>query len=198
MVLGLPRGGVPVAQAVAEALGAPLDLLVARKVGHRYNPEYAVAAVTEHGTLIRNEKEVEELPREWLAAAVAKEEREAKRRRDVYTGRPMWDIRGKVALLIDDGLATGLTMRAAIADARKLGAKHVVVAAPVAPVATAVQLLQEADDVVVLHLVGNWFGGVGGYYDDFPQLTDDTVIECLQNASEQAARYRPCNTAFSK
>jgi putative phosphoribosyl transferase len=183
VVYGLPRGGVATAAEVARGLGAPLDLLIPRKIGHPVSPEYAVAAVTETGPLVSNETEVAALDPAWLAHAEERERAEARRRRETYVGtKPPADVRGKTAIVVDDGIATGLTMRAAIGDLRKHGPKRIVVAAPVAPADTIETLRRDADDVVVLHVPPGMFGAVGAYYDAFPQLTDETVTALLQHS----------------
>ncbi|HXQ32322.1 MAG TPA: phosphoribosyltransferase family protein [Steroidobacteraceae bacterium] len=184
IVLGLPRGGVPVAVPVAAALGAPLDVLVVRKVGVPSQPELAMGAVAPGGVTIRNEDVLAMLPgaaRQF--ETVADEERaELTRRERAYRGeRAPLDLAGLAAVLVDDGVATGATLRAAVAAARQLGAGRVVVAVPVASREARQMLEQEADDVVCLQ-VPQFFVAVGGWYADFPQLTDAEVRELLPGA----------------
>jgi ribose-phosphate pyrophosphokinase len=179
VVYALPRGGVVLGAVVAEMLGAPLDVVIARKVGHPMNPEYALCAVTEHGQPVCNPHEVEAVDPAWLETATTREREEAARRRARYLGtRPSISAEGKVAILVDDGIATGLTMRAAIRDIWRQHPSKVVVAVPVIPAETAVVLREEADEVVAVEVVTDFFGAVGMYYDDFRQVEDDEVI-CL-------------------
>lgn len=188
VVYALPRGGVVLGAEVARALGMPLDLIIARKVGHPYNPEYAIAAVTEGGAPVVNEYEVARIDRDWFARAVEAQRREAQRRHQAYSGgRPLLSATGKLAIIVDDGIATGLTMQAAILAARALQPAELVVAIPVAPRDTAAALQREVDAVVVLDVPEHYLGAVGAYYEHFPQTTDDEVIELLQAAHAGAS-----------
>ncbi|MBI3963922.1 MAG: phosphoribosyl transferase [Candidatus Kerfeldbacteria bacterium] len=182
VVFALPRGGVVLGAEVARVLKAPLTLSIPRKVGHPVNPEYAVCAVTERGAPVCNEQEVASLDPAWLERAIAAERKEAARRRSTYLGtKKAVSGTGKVALIVDDGVATGLTMRAAIRDVRDRKPARLVVAIPVVPADTARLLRKEADELVVLAEPAFFRGAVGAYYDDFPQVTDDEVIALLQN-----------------
>ncbi len=181
IVYPLPRGGVMLGVEVARALGMPLDLIIPRKIGHPYNPEYAICAVTEHGAPICNEREVAQVDPEWFRRRVEAERHEARRRRELYlTGRAPLPAEGKVAILVDDGIATGLTMRAAIQDVKQRRPARVIVAIPVAPKDTVERLAREVDEVAALDISDFYLGAVGAYYDDFPQLTDDEVIVLLR------------------
>lgn len=178
VVLALPRGGVPVAAEVAKALHAPLDLIVARKIGHPDHPEYGIGAVTDDGYEIFNEGERQNVDPEWLKEEIQSQIKEAQRRREAYLGgRQSQSLMGKTAILIDDGIATGYTLRAAIHSARARQAKHIVVASPVAPRGTD---LPEADDVVVLETPED-FRAIGSFYRDFEQTGDTQVKELLEN-----------------
>ena len=180
VVYALPRGGVVLGYEVAKVLALPLDLVIARKIGHPHNPEYAVCAVTEDGALICGEKERMLLDDAWLAGAVERERAEAKRRRETYfSGRIRRSPAGKIAILIDDGIATGLTARAALAALRKEKPARVVVAVPCSPPAVTAILRKEADEVVVLTEEAEYRGAVGAYYKEFPQVTDKEVVEFL-------------------
>lgn len=180
VVYALPRGGVVLGAAVARVLEAPLEILIARKVGHPSNPEYAVCAVTESGEPVCNPTEVPALDAIWLEAAISRERAEAVRRCERYLhGRLPISAAGKTAILVDDGIATGLTMRAAIREMRAQGAARVVVAVPVIPSDTAVVLAREADDVVAVEIPPFFLGAVGAYYDDFHQVTDEEVLALL-------------------
>lgn len=186
LVFALPRGGVPVAAAVAEALGAPLDLILVRKIGAPRNSELALAAIVEGDP---PERVLNEEVMRYSGADEAYLERETERqiaemqrRRERYLGnRKRTDARGKTAIVVDDGLATGATMKAALIALRRGGAAIVVVAVPVAPPEQVSALGEIADEVVCL-IVDPHFHGVGGAYADFHQLTDKETVEHLQRA----------------
>jgi predicted phosphoribosyltransferase len=183
IVYPLPRGGVVLGVEIARALDLPLDLIIPRKIGHPYNPEYAICAVTEHGPPICNEEEIARVDPAWFRRRVEAERREARRRRELYLAdREPPPVEGKVAILVDDGIATGLTMRAAIHDTRRHKPARIVVAIPVAPKDTTERLAREVDEVVALDVSDFYLGAVGAYYDDFPQLTDDEVVRLLKSA----------------
>ena len=185
VVFALPRGGVETAVEVAHELDAPLGLIIARKVGHPMNPEYAACAVTETGPLVCNEAERAALDPLWLKQAEQSEREEARRRRELYMDdRPPVEVKGKVAIVVDDGIATGLTMRAAVADLRNQQPDKLVVAVPVAPSEVMSELLELADEVVVLADPDEYLGAISMYYDSFPQLTDDVVIDLLDEVAE--------------
>ena len=179
VVLGLPRGGVPVAAPVAAALGAPLDVLVARKIGAPGQPELGVGAVAEGGDPVWNTDLLDRLglTPERLAPTVERERLELVRRVFTYRGdRAPVDVRGRTAVLVDDGLATGITARAAVAALRARAAALVVVAVPVA--APGVDATLDADEVIALAMPWH-FSSVGTHYGDFRQTTDDEVIRLL-------------------
>ncbi|HTW97093.1 MAG TPA: phosphoribosyltransferase family protein, partial [Candidatus Methylomirabilis sp.] len=170
IIYALPRGGVVVGFVVAQALKAPLDLVITRKIGHPQNPEYAVCAITEAGELFCNEAEKAALDPIWLARQAEQEKQEARRRRKVYLGntQPL-SATDKIAIVVDDGIATGLTMRAALRSLRRERPKKLIAAIPVAPAETARALRRDADEVIVLQEDENYLGAVGAYYDDFSQ-----------------------------
>lgn len=180
VVYGLPRGGVVVAYEVAHALSAPLDIVVTRKIGHPGNPEYAVGAVSENGTVLLNEEEAGRLDPTWLREEIARQEKEAKRRRKLYHPRAAAS-RGKTAIVVDDGVATGLTLLLAVRELRAAGAARLVAAVPVAPPDAAVQLRAAADELVALEVPDDYLGAVGAYYDDFPQVEDREIVELLEH-----------------
>lgn len=182
VVLGLVRGGVPVAAAVAERLGAPLDVLVVRKLGVPWAPEVAFGALGPGGVRVLNADIAARLDDAQITE-VAKHEAEELRRREARyrAGRPPLALKGRTAIVVDDGLATGATARAAVAVARKLGASRVVVAAPVGAAEAYGKLSQLADEVVC-PLTPSGFGSVGRYYEDFHQVTDDEVVQLLAGA----------------
>lgn len=181
IVYALPRGGVPVGAIVAGRLGAFLDLVIPRKIGHPLNPEYAVCAVSEHGQLVCNPAEEAALDKKWLKTQVQTELAEAKRRRRVYLGSIKTpDPMGRVAIIVDDGIATGLTMQAAILDVKSRRPEKVVVAVPVLPFDTYKTLSKEIK-VVCLLAPKQFLGAVGTYYYQFEQVTDEEVIKALSH-----------------
>lgn len=183
VVVALPRGGVVLGKIVAEALGAPLDLVVPRKIGAEQNEEYAIGAVTESGHVVWNEQERALARKGYLEQVVEKEKREAQRRLSLYReGLPERDLSGKTVIVVDDGMATGLTMRAAIATVRAGSAEKIVVALPVASSESAARLREEVDELVILHETP-FFMAVGQFYDVFGQVEDETVIALMRSAN---------------
>lgn len=185
VVLALPRGGVPVAFEVSAALGAALDVLVVRKIGCPWQPELGLGAIGEDGAQVRNEELIREtgVTEADLAAVVERESAELARRLARYRGlRSPVPLEGRVALIVDDGLATGSTARVAVEVARRRGARKVVVAVPVAAVAAVTQLSRVADDVVCVQCP-DYLPGIGAYYDDFSQIGDDEVRRLLDQAA---------------
>ncbi len=183
VVYALPRGGVPLGAEVAHRLGMPLDVLIPRKIGHPMQPEYAICAVPEQGERVCNPREEAAVDPGWLADAEARERVEASRRRALYGRADAPSVAGKIAIIVDDGVATGLTMRAAIRDAAAREPARVVVAIPVVPASTAVTLEAEADELVALEITDHYLGAVGAYYDRFPQVSDEEVIEMLEQVT---------------
>jgi predicted phosphoribosyltransferase len=183
LILALPRGGVPVAAAVADALGAPLDLLLVRKIGAPFQPELAIGAVVDGGSpiVVRNEEVIgasgtsERDFRSICARELAEIER---RRREYLKGREPLDPRDRVAIVIDDGIATGATMRAALKAVRKRGPRKLVLAIPVAPAEALAELRDDADDIVCL-ATPEPFGAVGYFYEHFDQVSDAEVSALL-------------------
>lgn len=187
LVLGLPRGGVPVAYEVAAALRAPLDVFVVRKLGAPFNPEYAIGAVATGGVTVlhRDALAMLSLTEADVAPTVARERAEVERRERRYrSGRPPVDLRDKTAVLVDDGIATGATMEAAVRAARALSPAAVVVAAPTAAADSVETLRAVADDVVVLSTPEPYVA-VGAWYERFPQLSDEEVVELLTLAASE-------------
>ncbi len=186
IVLGIPRGGVVVARPVADALGWPLDVVIARKVGAPFHPELALGAVAPGDVLVINEAVAAEfdLTPEDIAPQVAAQRAEIERRLGLYRGnRPAPDVRGKTLVVVDDGIATGMTVAAAIQSLRRQEPKAIVLAAPVASPEAMVQIRPLVDAAVCL--LEPWsFRAVGEFYEDFTQVTDDEVIRLLEPADE--------------
>jgi putative phosphoribosyl transferase len=179
VVLGLVRGGMPVAARVAAALRAPLDVLVVRKLGVPWAPEVAFGAVGSGGIAVRNPDVESRIPPAEVADVVHTESDELARREVAYRGdRPPLSLTGKVALIVDDGLATGATARAAVAVARSLGAARVVLAVPVAASSSLSALAAVADEIVC-PLVPARFDAVSRFYRTFAQTTDEEVVSLL-------------------
>jgi len=192
VVLGLPRGGVEVAAAVAEQLDAPLDLVVVRKIGSPWQPELGIGAIAEGDVRVLNRALVDDLglTPEAVEAVIERERRELARRVVRYRAeRTRVPLTGRVVIVVDDGLATGYTARAAIETARKLGADRVILAAPVAPPESVAELRAAADEVVVLATPAAFFA-IGQFYRDFSQTSDEDVVQLLDVAAERAAPAR--------
>src|SRR4051812_40642026 len=179
IVLGLVRGGVPVAAETASLLGVPMDALVIRKLGVPWAPEVAFGALGPGDVIVHNEDIVARLPTEAMDPVVRQESAELARREERYrAGRPPLALAGRVALLVDDGLATGATARAAVEVSRGLGAARVVVAVPVGSPIAVGEVGKVADDVIC-PLQPDDFGAVSRWYDRFPQVTDAEVARLL-------------------
>ena len=196
LIYALPRGGVPVAAEVAKSLNAPLDLLLVRKIGAPRNPEVALAAIVEGATreVVVNEsvKHLTGADDAYISGAVNEQRAELERRKKLYLGdAPRLDPNDRTVVVIDDGLATGATMKAALIGLKRSNPKRIVVALPVAPKAALTKISDQADDIICLHPVTE-FRGVGGFYLDFHQLTDDETIAWLKQGLSH-----PDNTAPS-
>jgi len=189
VVLGLPRGGVPVAFEVARELHAPLDVIVVRKLGVPFQPELAMGAVGEGGVRVINDEVVRmaEVSAPELAAVEERERVEVDRRARRFRGeRPRVPVVGRTAVVVDDGIATGSTARAACRVARALGAARVVLAVPVAPPSVIAEFRREVDEVVWVECPEQLWA-VGQWYRDFTQTSDEEVIALLQRAAQLAA-----------
>lgn len=186
LVLGLARGGVPVAFEVARSLGAPLDVFVVRKLGAPGNEELAMGAVASGGIRILNRSVIDSfaIPAGVIDRVAAEERRELELREQIYRGdRPFPEVRGKTVILVDDGLATGSTMLAAVAALRRRGPSRIVVAVPTAPADTCSEFSQEVDECVCADLPER-FHSVGQSYADFPQTCDGEVTSLLARAAK--------------
>lgn len=186
VVLALPRGGVAVGFEIAHALGAPLDIVLVRKIGVPWQPELAVGAVTDGANpqtfIDRNLAAALDIPESYLQEETARQLAEIERRREIYcAGRPQLEISGHTAIVVDDGIATGATMRVALQAVRNRSPARLVLAVPVAPPDTLAALGEAADETVCLEApVG--LGAIGFYYLDFHQMTDAEVTDLLARA----------------
>ena len=191
IVLALPRGGVPVAAVLARELGLPLDVFPVRKLGAPGQPEYAMGAIAVNGLVALHQHAIAHLniPQSAIEAVIAREHEELFRQERTYReSRPPLILAGKTIIFVDDGLATGYTMLAAIRAAREQHPARIVVAVPLAPSETIELLRSEADEVVCVHTPRDLFA-IGQFYEDFSQTTDDEVREALRElASDPAAR----------
>ena len=186
IVLGLPRGGVPVAYEVAQQLGLPLDVFVVRKLGVPGYEELAMGAIASGNVSVLNEDVMRALPDSdaILEMVTAQEKIELQRRETIYRQhRPAPDLRERVVILVDDGLATGATMRAAAAALRKQGVAKIVVAVPVGAPETCREMESEVDEIICVAMPAS-FHGVGQFYEDFSQTTDEEVRELLKTFNE--------------
>ncbi|MFB6226415.1 MAG: phosphoribosyltransferase [Candidatus Paceibacteria bacterium] len=181
VVIGVPRGGVPLAKRIADGINKPLDIIVTKKIGAPFNKEYAIGAITEDGTPILDEKNKQtvDVPQSYLEEEIKAQKEEVDRRLKKYRGQkePL-DLDNKTALIIDDGVATGNTMKATIKSAQEKGAKKIIVAVPVGAPDTIDELNNLADEIICLEEPKS-FGAIGRFYYDFEQVSDDEVIEAL-------------------
>jgi putative phosphoribosyl transferase len=197
VIVALPRGGVVVGAEVAESLGAPLDILLVRKIGAPTQPELAIGAVVDLGALEGPTVLLDPIAqrvgatREYLHDAIQQEIAEIRRRESVYRGdRPPIDLAGRAVILVDDGIATGSTTRAALRAIRQAGPFRLILAVPVAPPQTLARLRQDADEVVC-PLSPEEFRAVGEFYEDFTQTSDAEVIELLERAQGREPKGTP-------
>ncbi|MGH7481006.1 MAG: phosphoribosyltransferase [Longimicrobiales bacterium] len=184
IVLGLPRGGVPVAAEVAKGLDSPLDIFLVRKLGLPSHPELAMGALASGGAVVLNDDVVDayRVPQEVIEDVARDEVQELERRERVYRGdRPRPDLAGRTVILVDDGLATGASMRAAAVAARQQRPARLIIAVPVGAPATCATLREVADDVVCLRMPAR-FDAVGLWYQDFDQTSDEEVVRLLSRS----------------
>lgn len=193
VIYALPRGGVIAANEIAKHLHAPLGIVIAKKIGHPHNPEYAIAAIAENGHIIGEKNEMGSVSKEWLKEEIKKERIEAKRRRETYlAGGTGISAQGKVAILVDDGVATGLTIRVGIKELRSQKPKKIIIAVPVIPESVALQIEGEVDELVALTIPpdNSYLGSVASYYEDFPQVSDKEVVAVLRGGSSTWIRLQ--------
>jgi putative phosphoribosyl transferase len=184
VVVALPRGGVPVAQEVAAALGAPLEVLVVRKLGAPHNPEYGIGAIAEGGTRVIDPGAVAALGLDGgvVDSIVEREAAELSRRVAAYRGdRPPLSLRGRTAIVVDDGVATGVTVTAALRAVRSQKPRRTILAVPVCAPESVLRLREEADEVLCLRTPALLYG-VGQWYRDFSQVSDEEVVAALRNS----------------
>ncbi len=187
VILALPRGGVPVAFEIATALKAPLDLIMVRKIGAPSQPELALGAIADGMQpelfINRDVAQAMEVPQAFIDAEAKRQLAEIDRRRRLYlAGRPPVSVLGKTAMVVDDGIATGATIEAALRSVRKRSPRHLILAVPIAPADTLDRLRKEVDEIVCLS-TPEPFRAISMFYERFPQVSDDEVIELLQRAS---------------
>jgi len=188
LVLALPRGGVPVAYEIAKALHVPLDVFLVRKLGVPGQEELAMGAIASGGVRVLNEDVVlmMNVSERIINAVTAKEQQELKRRENLYRGNlPPVDVHGRTVILVDDGLATGSTMRAAIEALRRKQPARMIVAVPVATVSVCEELRKEVDEIVCITVPEELFYGIAFWYEDFSQTTDEEVYHLLAQSEQE-------------
>lgn len=182
IVLSIPRGGVVIGHEIAKDLNCKHDVIIARKLGAPNNSELAIGAVTAEGDLYLDEALIEKMgvDHKYILGEQERQMKEAERREEIYRGgRKKIKTKGKTVIIVDDGLATGATMEAAVRSVKRGGAKKVVVAVPVAPADTEERYIKLGIDIVVLYSPES-FWAIGQFYQDFPQVSDEEVIELLK------------------
>ena len=185
IVFAIPRGGVVLGAEIAKRLSAPLDLVIARKIGHPMNAEYAMCSIAENGEPVCNSRAVDAVDPRWFSEEIRRGREEIKRRREKYFGEiTQIEVEGKIAIIVDDGIATGLTMIAAIEEIKNRRPKRLVAAIPVTPYDTAQRLKEMVDDLVSLDVDPDYLGAVGAYYENFTQVEDDEVIALLKSVGK--------------
>jgi predicted phosphoribosyltransferase len=187
IVLAIPRGGVVVGYEIAKALNLPLDVIIPRKIGAPDNPELAIGAMTEDGTIILDQNLVSYLgvSQDYIKEESKRQKKEIERRLNLYRGNePYPKLQGKDVIIVDDGIATGSTMKAALASVRNRGARTVTVAVPVGPPSTIKELKKQADKVICPY-APEYLQAIGQFYVDFEQTTDEEVIQLLKQSKQK-------------
>lgn len=185
LVLALPRGGVVTGFEIARSLGAPLDVLIVRKIGFPGQPELAIGAVSETGAVVLNESIISSygVSDDYVKKEISRQKEEISRRVKLYRkGESISELEGRTIILVDDGVATGATVKAAIATLKKEKITRLMLALPVGPPDAAAELKEMVDDFICLE-VPEYFGAVGAFYEDFTQVSDDEVVEMLERAA---------------
>jgi predicted phosphoribosyltransferase len=184
VVYGLPRGGVVIGAQIAKALNCPLEVIVARKIGHPLQPEFGIAAVTENGHLVENEKYTATVDENWYSLEIERQITTAQHRRTLYqSGLPKKVPHPPLAILTDDGVATGLTTQAALIDLKQRKPEKLILAVPVIPKEITGELAGMVDEIITFPLEEEFLGAVGAYYQNFPQVSDDEVVSYLKQAN---------------
>lgn len=195
LVLALPRGGVVTGFEIARSLGAPLDVLIVRKIGFPGQPELAIGAVSETGAVVLNESIISSygVSDDYVKKEISRQKEEISRRVKLYRkGESISELEGRTIILVDDGVATGATVKAAIATLKKEKIAKLILALPVGPPEAAAELKEMVDDFICLE-VPAYFGAVGAFYEDFTQVSDDEVVEMLERAAAGADRGEEAN-----
>jgi len=187
IILAIPRGGLEIALPIAKKTNSKVEAIVARKIATPQDPELAIGAVTPDGEAVYNETYVKQLDLTDMELGILEKEarHEAIRRDKVYSIGKKASLKGKTAIIVDDGLATGYTMLAAVKSAKKYKPKKIIAAVPVASGSAYELVKKECDEIVCLHVSDSWAFAVAAFYEEFPQLTDEEVIELLRKANEQ-------------
>ncbi len=179
VIFALPRGGVITGSAISKKLNLPLDILIIRKIGHPANPEYALCA-SSLNHLVCDEKELESVDKAWFKEELERQKKRAEGQYLLYLGnKKPASAKGAVAIIVDDGIATGLTIKAAIREIKNQKPEKTIIAVPVTPENVARELENEVDEFITLNTPRFYAGSVGAYYDFFPQVTDEEVIQIL-------------------
>lgn len=182
VILGLARGGVPVAHVIAERIHLPMDIIITRKIGHPYNDEFALGAITEYDTSAFGEDAIDVEP-EWIEKEIKREKKEMKRREKIYVGsKKRLELTGKRVIIVDDGAATGMTLIAALKGVKKMSAKEIIVAIPIIPASTLRNVEKYANEIIALNTPPDesFYGSVGAYYENFTQVDDEDVQKMLK------------------
>ncbi|WP_027108110.1 phosphoribosyltransferase [Lacticigenium naphthae] len=185
VVVALPRGGIPVGLEIAEKYHLPFDMVLSKKIGHPLHSEYAVGAVSEYGDPLLNTIVIDRLDQKWINKEISRLRKAMESRRKKYSQvlSPR-SLKDKIVIIVDDGIATGLTMKVAIEAVRKQEAKEIIVAVPIIPRDTYHELLDLVDQVVAVDVPEVFLGAVGAYYSHFPQVDDEEVIASLKSFSD--------------
>lgn len=191
VVYAIPRGGVVVAEPIADFLNVPMDLILAHKIGHPSYGEYAIAGVSESGHIIGSSHDLRYVSEEWLENEKEMQMKEIKRKREKYLKNfPPIDLKDKIAIIVDDGIATGLTMQVGILELRDFSPRKIIAAVPVCPRSTVEQLKTMVDDFVALYVPEDYEyrGAVGAYYEKFDQVDDETVMKILDRHARKVTK----------
>ncbi|KKS64483.1 phosphoribosyl transferase [Candidatus Daviesbacteria bacterium RIFCSPLOWO2_01_FULL_43_38] len=181
IIYALPKGGVVTATQVAKKLHAPLDILIIRKIGHPYNPEYALCAVSLNSQLVCDEEELAQVDKNWFQEELERQKVRAKEQYKLYNkNKKPLPAKGKIAIIVDDGIATGLTIKAAIQEITRENPKKIIIAVPIVPKDVEQELKAVVDELIALEIPEEFIGSVGAYYNYFPQVSDEEVIKLLQ------------------